>query len=214
MCDYEPELHENWGPPPGNLNTDGQNMLVYGKKFGNVFIGVQPTFGYEGDPMRLLFSKSASPHHGFAAYYTYIEKIFKADAVLHFGTHGSLEFMPGKQVGMSGVCYPDLLIGSTPNIYYYAANNPSEATIAKRRSYANTISYLTPPAENAGLYKGLKELKELIASYQSLKDSGRGPSIVNTIITTAITCNLDKDIKELPSTPTLTLLNLNKNSET
>ena len=80
----------------------------------------------------------------------------QADAVLHFGTHGSLEFMPGKQVGMSGMCYPDSLIGSIPNVYYYAANNPSEATIAKRRSYANTISYLTPPAENAGLYKGLK----------------------------------------------------------
>lgn len=90
----------------------------------------------------------------------------QADAVLHFGTHGSLEFMPGKQVGMSGACYPDNLIGNIPNIYYYAANNPSEATIAKRRSYANTISYLTPPAENAGLYRGLKELKELISSYQ------------------------------------------------
>jgi len=64
---------------------------------GNVFIGVQPSFGYEGDPMRLLFSKSASPHHGFAAYYTYVEKVFNADAVLHFGTHGSLEFMPGIQ---------------------------------------------------------------------------------------------------------------------
>ena len=76
--------------------------------------------------------------------------------MLHFGTHGSLEFMPGKQVGMSDLCYPDSLISSIPNIYYYAANNPSEATIAKRRSYANTISYLTPPAENAGLYKGLK----------------------------------------------------------
>jgi len=110
-------------------------------------------FGKQGDPMRLLFSKSASPHHGFAAYYTYLEKIFKADAVLHFGTHGSLEFMPGKQVGMSGACYPDRLINSIPNIYYYAANNPSEATIAKRRSYAATISSLTPPAENAGLYK-------------------------------------------------------------
>lgn len=72
----------------------------------------------------------------------------------------------GVQVGMSGVCYPDNLIGNIPNLYYYAANNPSEATIAKRRSYANTISYLTPPAENAGLYKGLKELKELISSYQ------------------------------------------------
>ena len=199
LCVYQESLHENWGPPPGNLNSDGQNLLVYGKKFGNVFIGVQPTFGYEGDTMRLLFSKSASPHHGFAAYYTYIQKVFGADAVLHFGTHGSLEFMPGKQVGMSGNCYPDLLIGDTPNIYYYAANNPSEATIAKRRSYANTISYLTPPADNAGLYKGLKELKELIASYQGLKDSGRGPSIVNSIITTAITCNLDKDIKELPT---------------
>ena len=76
--------------------------------------------------------------------------------MLHFGTHGSLEFMPGKQVGMSGGCFPDSLIGDMPNVYYYAANNPSEATIAKRRSYANTISYLTPPAENAGLYKGLK----------------------------------------------------------
>ena len=100
--------------------------------------------------------------------------------------------MPGKQVGMSGDCYPGQLIGDIPNIYYYAANNPSEATIAKRRSYANTISYLTPPAENAGLYKGLKELKELIASYQTLKDSGRGASIVNSIVTTACVCNLDK----------------------
>lgn len=125
---------------------------------GNIFIGVQPSFGYEGDPMRLLFSKSASPHHGFAAYYTYVDKVFNADAVLHFGTHGSLEFMPGKQVGMSGLCYPDRLISQTPNIYYYAANNPSEATIAKRRSYASTISYLTPPAENAGLYKGARKL--------------------------------------------------------
>ena len=119
--------------------------------------------------------------------------------MLHFGTHGSLEFMPGKQVGMSGDCYPDHLIGSTPNIYYYAANNPSEATIAKRRSYANMISYLTPPAENAGLYKGLKELKELIASHPGLQDSGRGASIVNSIVTTAIQCNLDTDIKELPT---------------
>ena len=194
LCDYSEALHENWGKPPGNLNSDGQNMLVYGKQFGNIFIGVQPTFGYEGDPMRLLFSKSASPHHGFAAYYTFVEKVFKADAVLHFGTHGSLEFMPGKQVGMSEACYPDSLIGSVPNIYYYAANNPSEATIAKRRSYANTISYLTPPAENAGLYKGLKELKELIASYQTLKDTGRGPSIVNSIVATARTCNLDRDV--------------------
>ena len=194
LTPYSERLHENWGPPPGTLNTDGENLLVYGKEFGNVFIGVQPTFGYEGDPMRLLFSRSASPHHGFAAYYTYLEQIWCADAVLHFGTHGSLEFMPGKQMGMSGECYPDNLIGSIPNLYYYAANNPSEATIAKRRSYATTISYLTPPAENAGLYKGLQELNELIASYQTLKDGGRGVQIVNTIMDKSRLVNLDKDI--------------------
>ena len=195
LTPYATELEENWGPAPGNLNSDGQNLVVYGKQFGNVFIGVQPSFGYEGDPMRLLFAKSASPHHGFAAYYTYLEKIFKADAVLHFGTHGSLEFMPGKQVGMSGTCYPDRLINSLPSAYLYAANNPSEATIAKRRSYSATVSYLTPPAENAGLYKGLKELKELISSYQGLRENeGRGPAIVNGIVSTAYTCNLDKDI--------------------
>jgi magnesium chelatase subunit H len=199
LTPYSERLEENWGSPPGHLNSDGQNLLIYGKEFGNVFIGVQPTFGYEGDPMRLLFSRSASPHHGFAAYYTYLEQIWHADAVLHFGTHGSLEFMPGKQMGMSGECYPDNLIGSTPNIYYYAANNPSEATIAKRRSYAETISYLTPPAENAGLYKGLQELNELIASYQTLKDGGRGVAIVDTIMDKCRLVNLDKDIN-LPET--------------
>ncbi|MBZ8179216.1 magnesium chelatase subunit H [Oscillatoria salina] len=197
LTPYYQRLEENWGEAPGHLNTDGQNLLVYGKEFGNVFIGVQPTFGYEGDPMRLLFSRSASPHHGFAAYYTYLSEIWQADAVLHFGTHGSLEFMPGKQMGMSGECYPDNLIGTIPNLYYYAANNPSEATIAKRRSYAETISYLTPPAENAGLYKGLQELSELIGSYQTLKDTGRGVAIVNTIMDKCRLVNLDKDI-DLP----------------
>ena len=100
---------------------------------------------------------------------------------------------------MSGECYPDRLINSIPNLYYYAANNPSEATIAKRRSYSATISYLTPPAENAGLYKGLKDLGELVSSYQGLRENQqRGPAIVNSIVSAARTCNLDKDIN-LPS---------------
>jgi magnesium chelatase subunit H len=97
-------------------------------------------------------------------------------------------------MGMSDNCYPDSLIGELPNLYYYAANNPSEATIAKRRGYASTISYLTPPAENAGLYKGLKELGELVGSYQQLRKSSRGVQIVNAIIETARLCNLDKDV--------------------
>ena len=100
------------------------------------------------------------------------------------------------------LCYPARLINSPPLAYLYAANNPLEATIAKRHSYSATVSYLTPPAENAGLYKGLKELKELISSYQGLRENeGRGPAIVNSIVGTAYTCNLDKDI-DLPELET------------
>jgi len=109
---------------------------------------------------------------------------------------------------MSGTCYPDQLINSLPSAYLYATNNPSKATIAKRRSYSATVSYLTPPAENAGLYKGLKE-KELISSYQGLHENeGRRSAIVNSIVLTACTCNLDKDIKDLPNLETFNAKNV------
>ena len=75
---------------------------------------MQPTFGYEGDPLRLMVAQGQTPHHGFCAFYAYLQHIWRADTVLHFGTHGSLEFMPGKQVGLSGACWPDRLIGALP----------------------------------------------------------------------------------------------------
>lgn len=156
------EIETQWGPAPGRHNTDGRTLHVLGAHFGNVFVGVQPAFGYEGDPMRLLFESSFAPTHAFAAYYQYLKNDFAADAILHFGTHGALEFMPGKHTGMSGDCWSDYLIGDLPNFYFYAANNPSEATIAKRRSAATTISYLTPAVTNAGLYKDLSDLKSML----------------------------------------------------
>jgi magnesium chelatase subunit H len=142
---------------------------------------VQPTFGFEDDPMRLLMAKGGSPHHGFAAFYSFLERVFKADAAVHVGTHGAMEFMPGKQVGLSGECWPDRLIGELPNIYIYSVNNPSEGTIAKRRSYAQLISYLTPPIENAGLYKGLATLKDLIESYRFSTDEQERERIYQAI---------------------------------
>ena len=138
-----------------------------GQKFGNVLVGIQPAFGYEGDPMRLLFERDFAPTHAFSAFYRYLREDFGADAILHFGTHGALEFMPGKQVGMSAQCWPDRLIGATPNIYLYAANNPSEGTIAKRRSGAILVSYLTPPVTHAGLYRGLDGAESLAATLAS-----------------------------------------------
>jgi magnesium chelatase subunit H len=153
-----------WGPAPGKQLSDGRSVFILGERFGNVFVGLQPGFGYEGDPMRLLFEKGFAPTHAFSAFYRYLREDFAAHAVLHFGTHGALEFMPGKQVGLSGACWPERLIGDLPNMYLYAANNPSEGAIAKRRGGATLVSYLTPPVAHAGLYKGLLDLKGAIVS--------------------------------------------------
>ena len=165
------EIEAQWGPAPGRQQTDGQSIFVLGVKFGNVFVGIQPAFGYEGDPMRLLFEQGFAPTHAFSAFYRWLREDFGAEAVLHFGTHGALEFMPGKQTGMSGMCWPDRLIGDLPNFYLYASNNPSEGMIAKRRSAATLISYMTPPLAQAGLYRGLIDLKASIDRWRGL-DAG------------------------------------------
>jgi magnesium chelatase subunit H len=164
------EIEAQWGPAPGRKQSDGASIFVLGQKFGNVLVGVQPAFGYEGDPMRLLFEKSFAPTHAFSAFYRYLREDFGAHAVLHFGTHGALEFMPGKQVGLSCACWPDRLIADLPNFYLYAANNPSEGSIAKRRAAATLISYLTPPVTHAGLYRGLADLKASVERWRSAEE--------------------------------------------
>jgi magnesium chelatase subunit H len=162
------EIEAQWGPAPGRQQADGASIHVLGAEFGNVMIGVQPGFGYEGDPMRLLFEKGFAPTHAFSAYYRYVREDFGADAVLHFGTHGALEFMPGKQVGLSAACWPERLIGDLPNVYLYAANNPSEGALAKRRAAATLVSYLTPPVAQAGLYRGLVDLKSSVDRWRGM----------------------------------------------
>jgi magnesium chelatase subunit H len=160
------EIEKQWGPAPGKHLTNGQSIFVLGAQFGEVLVALQPGFGYEGDPMRLLFETGCAPTHAFSAFYRYLRQEFKADAVLHYGTHGALEFMPGKQTGMSGNCWPERLIGELPNVYLYAANNPSEGAIAKRRAAATLVSYLSPTLTQAGLYKGLVELKQTLERWR------------------------------------------------
>ena len=162
------EIEAQWGPAPGRHQSDGSTILVLGAHFGNVFVGVQPAFGYEGDPMRLLFEHGFAPTHAFSAFYRYLREDFCADAVLHFGTHGALEFMPGKQTGLSAACWPERLIGALPHVYLYAANNPSEGTLAKRRAAATLVSYLTPSLAQAGLYRGLIDLKASLERRRAL----------------------------------------------
>jgi magnesium chelatase subunit H len=160
------EIEKQWGSAPGRVLSDGRSLFILGAQFGNIFIGLQPGFGYEGDPMRLLFERGFTPTHAFSAFYRYIREDFAAHAVLHFGTHGALEFMPGKQVGMGEACWPDRLIGDLPNYYLYAGNNPSEGALAKRRAGATLISYTTPAVAQAGLYRGLADLKAMIERWR------------------------------------------------
>jgi magnesium chelatase subunit H len=162
------EIERTWGPAPGRVQSDGTSVHILGARFGNVLVGVQPAFGHEGDPMRLLFDRSFAPTHAFSAFYRYLREDFAADVALHFGTHGALEFMPGKQVGLSGTCWPDRLLADLPNVYLYAANNPSEASLAKRRAAATTLTYLTPPVATAGLYRDLLDLKGSLERWRGL----------------------------------------------
>ncbi len=167
------EIEAEWGPAPGAQLSNGRELFVLGSNLGQIEVLLQPGFGYEGDPMRLLFERGCAPTHAFSAFYRYIKEDLRADAVLHFGTHGALEFMPGKQTGLSGECWPERLIGALPHIYLYASNNPSEGALAKRRSAATLVSYLTPSVTQAGLYKGLNELKQAI-------DRWRDPDLSST----------------------------------
>ncbi len=175
------EIEKQWGPAPGRQQSNGASIFILGERFGNVFVGIQPAFGYEGDPMRLLFEKGFAPTHAFSAFYRWLREDFGANAVLHFGTHGALEFMPGKQSGLSGDCWPDRMIGDLPNFYLYASNNPSEGTIAKRRAAATLISYMTPPVAQAGLYRGLVDLKGSIERFR-----GTEPEATNELAEIAL----------------------------
>jgi magnesium chelatase subunit H len=187
------EIEASWGSAPGQQLSNGRGIQVLGRQFGNVLIGVQPAFGYEGDPMRLLFERSFAPTHAFSAFYRYLREDYNADAVLHFGTHGALEFMPGKQTGMSSECWPDRLIGDLPNYYLYAANNSAEGSIAKRRAGATLISYLTPPVTHAGLYKGLLDLRSSIDRWRASRsdETQLRSELYDVIISQAQTLELD-----------------------
>ena len=149
------------------IKTLGEDFLVGGIHLGNVWIGVQPPLGIAGDPMRLMFERDLTPHPQYAAFYTWLEKDFQADAVIHFGMHGTVEWLPGSPLGNTGYSWSDILLGNLPNLYIYAANNPSESILAKRRGYGLIISHNVPPYGRAGLYKELMLLRELIAEFRA-----------------------------------------------
>jgi magnesium chelatase subunit H len=132
-----------WGSAPGEIAPKGRDAIrLDGFELGNVFVGVQPPLGVPGDPMRMLFDHEYAPHHQFLAFYRYLIDVWQADAIVHVGMHGTAEWLPGLQLGLTADCLPDIVMGDIPQLYLYPLNNPAEANIAKRRGGATVISHL------------------------------------------------------------------------
>ncbi|MEG4445378.1 cobaltochelatase subunit CobN [Microcoleus sp. AT9_B5] len=160
-------IEKQWKSLTGTgIKTEGDEFQIGGIQLGNVWIGLQPPLGISGDPMRLMFDRDLTPHPQYAAFYKWLQNNFQADAVVHFGMHGTVEWLPGSPLGNTGYSWSDILLGSLPNLYIYAANNPSESMLAKRRGYGVLISHNVPPYGRAGLYKELMALRDLIAEYR------------------------------------------------
>ena len=167
-----------WGNPPGAAMVYDGKIVVTGIEYGNAVVCVQPKRGCagsrcDGQVCKILHDPKVPPPHQYLAVYQYLENTFGADVIVHVGTHGNLEFLPGKSLALSESCYPDIAIGNLPHIYIYNSDNPSEGTIAKRRSYATLIDHMQTVMTESGLYGDLKDLEDHIAEYNKVKSSNK-----------------------------------------
>eukprot|EP00899_Mesostigma_viride_P018142 jgi/Mesvir1/26329/Mv22508-RA.1 len=194
------KLERSWGKLDryrGIKSSAEGNSVISGVQLGNVFIGVQPLLGVEGDPMRLLFQRDLTPHPQYAAFYKWLQEDYDADAVLHFGMHGTVEWLPGSPLGNTGYSWSDVLMGDMPNIYVYAANNPSESIVAKRRGYGTIVSHNVPPYGRAGLYKELANLKDVINEYREKPEANE--VLREVIVTNLSKAGLQDDVPFIPA---------------
>ncbi len=155
-----------FGEPPGEIMVEEGELVLPGYLAGNVLLGVQPSRGVHENPEQAYHDRDLPPSHQYLAFYLYLQKVFNADAVIHFGMHGTLEFNRGKEIALSGECFPDLLIGTMPHLYYYWIGNAAESTIAKRRAYALCISHGSPPVKDSGLYESYLVLEDLLEQWE------------------------------------------------
>ncbi|APO75173.1 cobaltochelatase subunit CobN [Rhizobium etli 8C-3] len=159
------EITLRWGDPASDpYFMDGSFALPF-TRFGHLLVGIQPARGYNIDPKESYHSPDLVPPHGYLAFYAFLREEFGADAVIHMGKHGNLEWLPGKALALSSECYPEAILGPLPHLYPFIINDPGEGTQAKRRSSAVIIDHLTPPLTRAESYGPLKDLETLVDEY-------------------------------------------------
>lgn len=195
--DVREKMEKQWGKPPGKIFSHKNELLVAGIINGNVFIGLQPRRGYLDDPSSIYHSPDLPLPHHYIGYYHWIRNVFKANIVMHIGKHGTLEWAPGKSVGLSESCFPDIAISDLPNVYPYIINNPGEGTQAKRRSYCCIIEHLVPVMHNADAYEEMAKLEVQLKDYYLAKTSDKGKlGTMRTLIwENVVQAKLDHDLE-------------------
>jgi cobaltochelatase CobN len=197
---FVPKVQENlekyWGKPVGDFMAVEDQILVPGILNGNVFIGLQPPRAFEEKAEEMYHATDIPCPHQYIGFYNWVEKIFEADLIMHVGTHGTIEFLPGKEVGLSKDCYPDICMGRIPHLYSYVINAPGEGTIAKRRTYATLIDYMVPSMFESGVYDEMAEMDELLKQYYHIEsvDPKKLPVVREQIRELAVKMNLHDDV--------------------
>jgi cobaltochelatase CobN len=162
-------LREAWGEPPGTVYRQNGSMVVAGLQFGNVFVGIQPPRGFGENPIAIYHDPALAPTHHYLGAYHWLRHGFRADAIVHMGKHGTLEWLPGKGIGMSATCYPDVALGDIPLIYPFIINDPGEGTQAKRRAHAVVVDHLIPAMMRADVYNEIARLEQLMDEYYQVQ---------------------------------------------
>ncbi|HHY54324.1 MAG TPA: cobaltochelatase subunit CobN [Chloroflexi bacterium] len=191
------DMERQWGAPPGKAYTHAGNFALAGLEYGNVFVALQPPRGYDLNPDEVYHRPDLPPPHNYFALYRWLRDEWGADAIIHMGKHGTLEWLPGKSVGLSESCFPDLFLGDLPLIYPFIINDPGEGSQAKRRSHAVIVDHMTPPMTSAGAYGALAELAQLVDEYYTAEqlDPAKLPLLQRQIWDVIERNRLDDDLR-------------------
>ncbi|MDP9395166.1 MAG: cobaltochelatase subunit CobN, partial [Actinomycetota bacterium] len=174
----------HWGPPPGSLYVDGNDVVLASLRFGNVVLMIQPPRGFGENPVAIYHDPDLPPSHHYLAAYRWLDTPvgdggFGAHAVVHLGKHGTLEWLPGKGLGLSATCAPDAVLGDLPLVYPFIVNDPGEGTQAKRRAHATVVDHLVPPMARADTYGDMAKLEQLLDEYATVQalDPAKVPAV-------------------------------------
>ncbi|MBO2445840.1 cobaltochelatase subunit CobN [Actinomadura barringtoniae] len=168
--DLREGVRRHWGEPPGELYVDGDDIVLASLRFGNIVLMIQPPRGFGENPVAIYHDPDLPPSHHYLAAYRWLDHEFGADAVVHLGKHGTLEWLPGKGLGLSRSCAPDGVLGDLPLVYPFIVNDPGEGTQAKRRGHATVVDHLVPPMARADTYGDLAKLEQLLDEYATVHD--------------------------------------------